>query len=111
MGQPKVGATTLVQNPAVPVAYANRDAVRALIPVEPPPPDEEQATGEPSLDPDEIQFDEKGDKGTRGEIEMEQLSDDQLAEIWLRRLQTSPADFLRQRFAVEAAAADSEAGQ
>jgi hypothetical protein len=30
-------------------------------------------------------------------------SDDQLAEMWLRRLQTTPADFLRVRFAAEAA--------
>ena len=60
--------------------------------------------GEPSFDPDEIQFDEKGREGPQGEVEMSQLTDEQLAEMWLRRLQTSPADFLRQRFAMEAAA-------
>ena len=43
------------------------------------------------------------DRQKLGEVEQSQLTDDQLAEMWLRRLQTSPADFLRQRFAVEAA--------
>lgn len=101
----------LADRPDWPEAIANRDAVRALLERPMELPEEEQASGEPSFDPDEITFDEKGKQGQLGQIEVEQLNDDQLAEMWLRRLQTSPADFMRQRFAVEAAMNDSEAAQ
>jgi Ca-activated chloride channel family protein len=76
--------------------------VRALIP---PPANEESPPpgGEPSFSADEIKFDDKADQGTEGEVEMSLLSDDQLSEMWMRRLSTSPADFLRRRFAMEAA--------
>jgi len=85
-------------------ARENRDLVLALIP---PPPDEEEE-GErqalpPHFDPDEIQFDERGEEGERGEIDERLVSDEQLTEMWMRRLQTSPGDFLRRRFAIEAA--------
>lgn len=85
----------------------NRDAVRALMPVDLEYPEEEQASGEPSFDADDMQFDEKGKQGKLGKVDPAQLSDQQLAEMWLRRLQTSPADFLRQRFAVEAASEEA----
>ncbi len=99
----------LVDRPAWGEATLNRDAVLALLQrPEDPPEEEQEPPGDPSFDPDEIVFDEEGEKGQRGEIERSQLTDEQLAEMWLRRLQTSPADFLRQRFAVEAARADSE---
>jgi Ca-activated chloride channel family protein len=62
---------------------------------EPPP------QGDPHFKPDEIKFDDKGKKGKEGEVQMEKLSDEQLAEIWMRRLQTSPADFLRSKFALQ----------
>lgn len=82
-------------------ARENRELVRARIPPEPeeeePPPG-----GEPSFSADEVVLDDKADQGTRGEVEMSTLSDDQLAEMWMRRLSTSPADFLRRRFAMEA---------
>jgi Ca-activated chloride channel family protein len=98
----------IAERPGWAEAIENRETVLALIPVEPDLPEEEQTSGDPSFDPDEIQFDEKGKKGKPGEVQVEQLTDQQLAEMWLRRLETSPADFLRQRFALEAAA-DSEA--
>ena len=88
-------------------ALTNRDAVAALVPRQPEMPEDEQAGGDPTFDPDEIRFDEKGQKGQLGEVEQSQLTDEHLAEMWLRRLQTSPADFLRQRFAVEAASEDA----
>jgi Ca-activated chloride channel family protein len=97
----------IAERPGWAEAIENRETVLALIPVEPDLPEEEQTSGDPSFDPDEIQFDEKGKKGKPGEVQVEQLTDQQLAEMWLRRLETSPADFLRQRFALEAAA-DSE---
>lgn len=67
---------------------------------EPPPP------GAPALKADEIQFDDKGKKGEKGEVEMEKLTDEQLAEMWMRRLQTSPADFMRIKFALQATKTD-----
>lgn len=81
-------------------AEENLALVRSLIPDEPegePPP----PGGEPSFKADEIQFDEKGEQGTEGEVEMQKLSDEQLAEMWMRRLTDSPAAFLRRRFALE----------
>ncbi len=69
-----------------------------------------QASNEPTFDADQVEFDEKGEKGQTGEIEMAQLNDEQLAEMWMRRLQTTPADFLRRRFAAEAAELNPEAG-
>jgi Ca-activated chloride channel family protein len=93
----------LAERPAWPQAIENRETVAALIAQRLELPEDEQATGEPSLDPDEIRFDEKGEKGQVGEIQQSALTDEQLAEMWLRRLQTSPGDFLRQRFALEAA--------
>jgi Ca-activated chloride channel family protein len=100
-----VGAyeAALAERPDWREAIDNRDAVAALIPQQLELPEDEQGSGEPSFDPDEIRFDEKGQKGRPGEIEQSLLTDEQLAEMWLRRLQTSPAGFLRQRFALEAA--------
>ena len=39
---------------------------------------------------------------------VEGLSEEQIAEMWLRRLQTSPAEFLRAKFALQAAVAREE---
>ena len=100
----------IAERPGWAEAIANRDAVLAMIPQQLELPEEEQGSGEPTFDPDEIRFDEKGKQGKVGEIERAQLSDEQIAEMWLRRLQTSPGDYLRQRFAVEAAMAESETG-
>ena len=57
----------------------------------------------PSFGADEVVFDERGEKGESGEVDMSLLSDEQLSEMWMRRLSTSPADFLRTRFAMESA--------
>jgi Ca-activated chloride channel family protein len=88
-------------------ARENRDLVAALLEVEadddlPPP------TGEPSFDADQVEFDEQGE---RGEVEAAAMTDDQLQEMWMRRLQTTPADFLRARFASEVAESEQAAGE
>ncbi|MEW6742791.1 MAG: hypothetical protein AB1486_08525 [Planctomycetota bacterium] len=56
---------------------------------------------EPVLNPDEIKLDETGKKGRAGEVEQVSLSDQQIAELWMRRLQTTPSDFLRLKFAAQ----------
>lgn len=57
---------------------------------------------DPTFDADEIRFDEKGKKGKEGEVQEELFSEEQLAEMWMRNIQTSPADFLRFKFYIQA---------
>lgn len=61
--------------------------------------------------PDELVFDQKGDdqKSKPKEINGEQLSDADLRATWLRRVQTSPGDFLRAKFAYQASREDQAA--
>jgi len=93
--------TALEGRPAWVEARENLDLVLSLI----PPPAEGGETapppGPPDLDPDDVQFDELGEMGEQGEVTAELLSDEQIAEMWLRRLRASPADFLRRRFDTE----------
>jgi Ca-activated chloride channel family protein len=84
-------------------ARHNRELVAALLEQPPEPEPEGQAGAPPTFDPDEVRVDDRTDRGEMGEVEMRLLSDEQIAEMWMRRLQTSPADFLRWRFATEAA--------
>ena len=86
-------------------AQENLALVKSRIP-NLPEPDAPPPGGEPNLEADEVQFDEKGEQGTEGEVEMSVLTDDQLSEMWMRRLSDSPAAFLRRRFAMESAAED-----
>ena len=83
-------------------AQENRTLVLALIPPEEQPEEGGEAAPPPTFDPDEVREDNKADRGEEGEIQLQQLSDELLSEMWLRRLQTTPADFLRQRFMIEA---------
>jgi Ca-activated chloride channel family protein len=54
---------------------------------------------------DGIKFDQKGgDKmGHPMELAQQQLSDQELRATWLRQVQTTPGDFLRAKFAYQAA--------
>ena len=54
----------------------------------------------PNLKPDQVKFDEKAKKGKKQAFSM---SKEQMADIWMRNIQTSPADFLRWKFAIESA--------
>ena len=58
----------------------------------------------------EIVFDEQGKKGKTGAVDEQGFSDEQLTDMWLRRVQTRPADFLRVKFAVQAHS-EKEAGE
>ncbi len=55
----------------------------------------------PDLPPDQMKFDEKGKKGKKTQVQ--QLDPKKMADIWMRNIQTTPADFLRRRFAIQAA--------
>ena len=91
----------LAQKPDFPEAVANRQLIAALIEKKQKEDEEESEQGDPNLDPDEIKFDEKGEKGKKGKMEMKP---EQMAEIWMRNIQTTPADFLRLKFLQQAQA-------
>ena len=67
--------------------------------------DEAQTSDEKA---DDIVFDQKGgdQKGKPVELAGGEMSDEQLRATWLRRVQTTPGDFLRAKFAYQAAHAD-----
>lgn len=57
------------------------------------------------IKPDEVVY-EKGSKKTGDTVQVDEgppLDDKQLQALWLRRVQTKPADFLRAKFAVQSA--------
>ncbi|RYD19101.1 MAG: hypothetical protein EOP88_20230 [Verrucomicrobiaceae bacterium] len=58
-----------------------------------------------AYDPDDVKFDQKGEdkKGEPMELAEGEVSDDQLQASWLRRVKTTPGDFLRAKFAWQAA--------
>jgi len=91
-------------------AQANRELVASLIP---PPPEEEEPperNEDPSFDPDAVEFDEEGEEGSPGEVPMDFLSEEQIESMWLRGLQSSPADYLRNRFFLERQQAQAGGG-
>ncbi len=50
------------------------------------------------IDPDQVQFDEKGKKGKEGTVP----GGAQTADMWMRNIQVSPAELLARKFAIEA---------
>jgi len=85
-------------------ARENRDLVQSLIQKKKAKEKEEDLaeSQEPTYNPDEIKFDEKGKKGKKGEVDQAELSAEQIQQVWMRRLQTTPSDFLRLKFAAQA---------
>jgi Ca-activated chloride channel family protein len=85
-------------------AKANRDLAEARRQMLEPPKDDEGGTGG-QLAADEIVFDDRPKQsGDAKEVEViigGQLTDQQLQALWLRRVQTKPADFLRAKFAYQ----------
>jgi Ca-activated chloride channel family protein len=61
-----------------------------------------------AYDPDEIKFDQKGEdqRGSPIELAGQSLSNEELRATWLRQVQTTPGDFLRAKFAYQAAHAE-----
>ncbi|MFC1760566.1 tetratricopeptide repeat protein [Planctomycetota bacterium] len=78
-----------------PEAQFNLEFARLLLPPKRP---DDAPDADPSFDADEIRFDNTENKGKAGEVELMQLSDEQIADLWMRRVQTTPADFLRMKF-------------
>ena len=88
-----------------PEAQENLDMVKSLIP---PPAKKQEEREEPAEDtPDKVQFDEKGKQGKKAKMQMAEMDPKKLAEIWMRNIQTTPADFLRRRFEMQAAENES----
>jgi Ca-activated chloride channel homolog len=86
-------------------AKENRDLLQAIIDrqKEGKQGDDEPPPGQdPHYSADEIKFDEKGKKGKEGRVEQAELTTQQIQELWMRRLQTTPTDFLRMKFAAQA---------
>jgi len=81
-------------------AEENRKLVVSLIEEEKEDEGSEEAV-DPNLEADEVQFDEKGEKGKEGEIDQSLFSEEQVAEMWMRNIQTSPADYLRFKFQIQ----------
>lgn len=89
----------LKRQPEFPQATTNLELVRSWI--LPEEDDDEEAAGDPTFEADEVKFDEKGKKGKKGQIEQELFSEEQLAELWMRNIQTTPAEFLRRKFLIQ----------
>lgn len=92
----------LARRPQWKEAEDNIELVRALIPK--PKADKknnkDQEEEAPDLPPDQTKFDEKGKNGKQTRIKADPIK---MADIWMRNIQTTPADFLRRRFAIQAA--------
>ena len=90
-------AEALRRQPDYQAARENRDLVQSLIQQKKAREREEEPPEgqEPTFTPDEMQVDEKGKQGKEGEVGQAELSAEQIQKVWMRRLQTTPADFLR----------------
>ncbi|MDF2376042.1 MAG: tetratricopeptide repeat protein [Verrucomicrobiales bacterium] len=69
--------------------------------------------GDQTLGADEIKFDNRRrDSGQDTEVNTEQAATDQSVQaLWLRRVQTKPADFLKARFSYQEAMRSGEGGE
>jgi Ca-activated chloride channel family protein len=84
-----------------PEAQDNLALVQSLIPkAKPKDKDKNEQETAPDLPPDKMQFDKKGEQGKKTLIKMDPKK---MADIWMRNIQTTPADFLRRRFEMQAA--------
>lgn len=74
------------------------------------PPDDDAGGTEGMLPPDEIVFDKRAANTTGDQEETveggEQANDREMRAIWLRRVQTKPADFLRAKFSYQYVVSD-----
>jgi Ca-activated chloride channel family protein len=85
----------LGRRPDWPEAKANLALVQSLIARAKKKDDEGEES--PDMKPDEIKFDDKGGKGKKGRVDIGK----QTAEMWMRNIQTTPAELLRRKFAIQ----------
>lgn len=85
----------LKRKPDFAAAKANLDLVQKLIP---PKNKDDQDVQDPNQKPDNVKFDDKGKQGKQASVDAAR----QTAELWMRNIQTSPAQLLRRKFAIEA---------
>lgn len=97
----------LAARPDWPPAVHNRKIVLALLVdrSKRPPPEELDGRGDPNLDPEQAEIDQRGARGKPGRLEIEKLDPNSLAQLWLRQIRSDAGEFLRLRFADEAARA------
>lgn len=60
--------------------------------------EEEEQQQDPNLKPDQVQFDDKGKQGKKGQVNVSE----QTADLWMKNIEVSPADLLARKFAIEA---------
>ena len=65
---------------------------------------QEQGQQPPDLPPDETKIDPEQKGGQRVQVTPQDVTTPGAAEAWMREVQTSPADFLKLKFAIQAAA-------
>lgn len=95
----------LAVRPDWPNAAHNRGIVLALL-VERskrPLPEDFDGRGDPTLDPDQAEIDQRGARGKPRRMEIEKLDPNALAPLWLRQINSDAGEFLRLRFGDEAA--------
>lgn len=90
----------LKQQPDFKQATANRALVQRLLTQ--PKKKEEEGAEQPDIPPDEVKFDNKGQQGGETQIRSTKLRQ-QSADLWMRNLSVSPAEFLRMKFSIQAA--------
>jgi len=91
----------LETRPTFPEATANKALVASLAAKEK---EDDPEAQEPNLKPDDVVFDDEGKRGKAGGVDAP-LPAEQTAELWMRNLNVSPADFLKQKFQIQAEAA------
>jgi Ca-activated chloride channel family protein len=65
----------------------------------------------PDLPPDETKIDNKQEGGKRVLVQPDDLTTPGAAEAWMRQIQTTPADFLKLKFAIQANSAQANSAQ
>jgi Ca-activated chloride channel family protein len=99
----------LQRRPAWRKAQENRDLAQQRLKALTP--EGGDATGG-QIPPDEIVIGQKGKKGGQPvDTPSQQLSDAELRSLWLRRVQTKPADFLRAKFAYQLSRGQAQEGR
>lgn len=89
----------LLRLPGWPEAVADRERVRGLIPPPPPPPPADDDAGDGP--PGDGEGSEPGQRRSKKAGPPRPLTEAEMTELWLQRLDTSPAGFLQRKFALQ----------